>query len=171
MNIYKSPTVLIDERMGIAATLVKKLPQKNVYDLGCGPGHMGMQLWKSDKVYFPHDSYMAFPGVTVVDFNVDFPKIVTPREDTMCVCLGIFEYIFDVPAFINNIVMACSSIVFSYLDVVAILAATGGKLPQGIAPLFNTESFLGMFNKHYSTVCKEALIGAAYTLQNVYYAY
>lgn len=170
MNLYNDPFALIEVRMKIAFNAIISTPSKYVYDFGCLHGYLGTMLHGIGKKYFPYDSVQRFPHCIIQDFNMSFPIITTDRKDNLSSCLGIFEYILDVPTMIQNISRHFAYVVFSYLDKDAILDAKA-PLPQGTAPLLPHGEVVNIFANNYSHVQLLSNIGASFTSQKVYLVY
>lgn len=85
-------------RMAFAAEILKQLPHKYIYDFGAGSGKLGTII---SQQYFGFDA-MAYPAVQKIDFNVALPLVKNgKKEERAAVCLGLLEYLQNVPHFLD----------------------------------------------------------------------
>ena len=152
MNIYKNPFSDIEIRTKHTVAVLEKRPEIFVHDFGCNVGLLKHMLGKTNKVYAPYDSYEVFPGVYVVDFNDSFPQISTSREQSICVCTGLFEYIYNVPEFVQKIYCNFSALVFSYLDVDLMCGKDNKAKPQNMVELLPIDKLIKTIKLCYATV-------------------
>jgi hypothetical protein len=94
-------------RARMAAMLLEGV--RRVADLGCGDMSLERHL-PVGTIYVPMDVVRRDDRTIIVDFNTTvLPKL----EVDACVCLGLLEYLYDVPVFLAA-VRECASLVASY---------------------------------------------------------
>ena len=84
---------------------------KSVMDLGCGKQTLKNYLPKTIK-YIPVDQHNHIATTIIKDFNKG--EFLYEKVDAVF-CLGVFEYIYDLPAFVKKIASVTNTIIGSYI--------------------------------------------------------
>jgi hypothetical protein len=95
-------------RAHIAATLL--VGARSVADFGCGDMSLEKCL-PPETIYHPVDVVRRDARTIVVDLNTTPPPELNVDA---CVCLGLLEYLFDVPGFLTAVWRSCEILVASY---------------------------------------------------------
>jgi hypothetical protein len=97
-----------DARTKQAAALLAR--ERSVVDFGCG--NMSLESYlPPETVYVPVDVVRRDARTLVIDLNIEPP----PRlEVDVCTCLGLLEYLFDVPGFLMQLSHGYTVAVVSY---------------------------------------------------------
>jgi hypothetical protein len=142
-------------RYKAAAKYINKLPQKYIYDFGCGT--QGLKDVLENKKYIGIDfcSEIKDKDIIQIDLNSEYPKIEQGENNLrIAVALGLLEYLEDVESFISYINIYFSAFIFSWIS------------NQEINKL-DREGVENIVKKYYNIKYLESCKGAIYLASNI----
>ena len=102
---------IMERRAAKIVSLIDLSTAQKVMDCGCGKQTLAKYLPQHSK-YIPVDQYNHIDSTIIKDFNAG--EFLFEKVDVVF-CLGIFEYIYDLPAFITKIAQITDCIAASYI--------------------------------------------------------
>ncbi|SAK50560.1 Stf0 family sulfotransferase [Caballeronia ptereochthonis] len=88
--------------------------EKWVCDIGCGPVEAVRALLPPDATYLAADMKQWGPHVALCDLNLPMLPEWEMSAADVCMFLGVFEYVADLPRAMRAIAARCDTLIFSY---------------------------------------------------------
>ena len=110
-NTWKdSFTYDFDQRIGLMSSCLDFTKINSIIDLGCGKQDL-RKFILPDVHYYGYDLHPHCQDTIITDFN-NGGKIGNSAQ--VAFCSGVFEYIYDIKKFVDNICNHCDTVLASY---------------------------------------------------------
>ncbi len=101
------------ERQRVAVEMSRALDFDTVYDLGSGECHLSQAFQSKEYVAYDLANNSSYGNeVNIIDFDKEMPEV---KDNSICFCLGLLEYIGDLRRFVGNL-SSFRYVIFSCTD-------------------------------------------------------